>query len=142
MRRSLILVAVGVVVAAGAVFLVTRSDDHDPSIDTKASGLESRTVTAGEVDVKIEPLQLDDGGAAFKIILDTHSVELDADLTRARLDVDGRAWSVDGWSGDGPSGHHREGELRFRPAGAATGTATLTILELPKPVEASWELDG
>jgi hypothetical protein len=141
MRRALILLAAGVVVVAGAVFMVSRNDDPDPSL-ASSSGLASRTVAAGEVDVKIEPLQLSDGGAVFKITLDTHSVELDADLTLATLDVGGSAWPIDEWSGDGPGGHHREGELRFRAAGSAAGTATLTIPELPDPVEASWQLDG
>lgn len=142
MRRSLILLAAGVVVVAGALAIATRSGERDPRLAGSSSGLGARTVAAGEVDVKIEPLQLDDRGAAFKITFDTHSVELDADPTLATLDVGGRSWPVDGWSGDGPGGHHREGELRFEAAGAATGTATLTISELPEPVETSWDLEG
>lgn len=141
MRRSLMVLGAGVVIALGAGLIASRSDDHDPSL-AGSSGLEIRTLAAGEVDVKIEPLQIDNSGAAFEITLDTHAVELDADLTRATLDVGGRSWPVDAWSGDGPGGHHREGELRFDAAGAATGTATLRIPELPEPVEASWGVEG
>ena len=142
MRRGLILLAMGVVLTAGVIVFATRSDDHDPNVEAASSGFETRSLTAGEVDLKIEPLQLDDQGAVFTNTLDTHSVELDTDLTLSTLEVDGRVWPVDTWSGDGPGGHHREGELRFEAAGGAAGTATLTIPELPEPVLASWELEG
>lgn len=142
MRRGLILAALGIIVAGGGVYLATRGGNADTSIDAAVPGLETQTVSAGKIDVKIEPAKVDDSGATFAITLDTHSVELSVDLTLATLDVDGTAWAVAGWSGDEPGGHHREGELRFEPAGPATGTLTLTIPELPEPVEVTWNLDG
>ena len=142
MRRSLILAAAGLVVVAGAIGLaVAGGGDNDPTLEPAPSGLDTLTVTAGEVDVRIEPHQLDAEGAVFTVSLDTHSVELDADLTLATLEVGTTTWPGEGWTGDGPSGHHREGQLRFRAASAATGTATLRIPGLPEPVEASWQLD-
>jgi hypothetical protein len=63
------------------------------------------------------------------------------DLTAAELDVGGIAWPVTGWNGDGPSGHHREGQLRFDAAGTATGTARLVLVGFPEPVAVSWELN-
>jgi hypothetical protein len=103
----------------------------------------TRTVEAGAVTVKLAPRQFDATGATFKIIFDTHSVALDLDVARqSRLVVGDSTWPVDGWSGDGPGGHHREGELRFRPIGPAAGTATLTLAGLPEPVTATWELGG
>lgn len=142
MRRRLIVAALGLVVVVGGILLATRGGGNDPSPEGAGAGLESRTVAAGEVDVRIEPRRLDGEGAVFTITLDTHSVELSADLTRATLEVGAAAWPVEGWSGDGPGGHHREGQLRFQAAGTAAGTATLTIPGLPGPVEAAWELDG
>jgi len=44
------------------------------------------------------------------------------------------------WTGDGPGGHHRSGALRFNPAGAAHGTAQLTIDGLDQPVTVAWPL--
>ena len=105
------------------------------------TGLETRAVTAGAIDVKIEPVRLDAGGATFKVVLDTHSEDLSMDLAAsARLDVAGSPWEVAGWTGDGPGGHHREGELAFRAAGPAEGTATLVLSGFPGPVEATWAL--
>ena len=109
-----------------------------------ASSLPVRTVEAGAVDVTVTPTLLDSSGATFAIVLDTHSVELSLDMAAAAvLNVGGTVWPTSGWSGDGPSGHHRTGELRFTAAGPAAGTAILTISGLSKPVEATWELgDG
>jgi len=142
MRKRLIVAVIAVIVLGAGIYLGTRGGDPDADADDAVSGLETRDVSAGEVDVTVEPLQLDQQGAAFTIVLDTHAVDLSADLTRATLEVGGTPWPVEAWSGDGPGGHHREGELRFESAGPATGTAILTIPELPEPVEATWDLDG
>lgn len=139
MRRLILTVAV--VTVAGLVLTGCGSDgDSDVATGSPGTGLAARTVTAGEIDVTIEPAQLDAEGATFEIILDTHAVELSMDLTQARLDVGGTAWEVAGWTGDGPSGHHREGQLRFTAAGPAEGTARLTLAGFSEPVEATWEL--
>lgn len=141
--RRLILAAVGAIVLGGAfVILIGRGgSDHDPTV-ANTTGLEARTVSVGEIDARIEPRQLDDQGAVFAVGLDTHSVDLSADLTEATLEVAGTTWPVGGWSGDGPGGHHRDGELSFEPAGPATGTARLTLAEFAEPVDVSWELEG
>jgi hypothetical protein len=142
-RRGLIPAAVALaVLLAGGLLLASRGgDDGAPAADT-SGGLETRELSVGEIDIKIEPRQLDDQGAAFAITLDTHSAELSMDLGAAELEVAGTSWSVTGWDGDGPSGHHREGELRFEAAGPATGTAWLVLPGFPEPVEVTWELEG
>lgn len=141
MRRGLILAAVAaiMVVAAGLVLAARGGDDDRPG-RSNAAGLQTRSAAAGEVDIEIVPRQLDDQGAVFAVTLDTHAVELSADLTEATLEVGGATWPVDEWSGDGPGGHHREGELTFEPAGPATGTARLVIAGFAEPVEVGWEL--
>lgn len=107
------------------------------------AALPTRTVEAGAVTVKLEPSQIDGAGAVIKMTFDTHSGALDLDVARvSRLVVGGTAWPMVGWSGAGPGGHHREGELRFSAGGPATGTATLTVEGLPKPVTATWEVGG
>ena len=137
MRRRLILATA---VALAALALGACGGGDDDSDNGASVGLAERTVKAGEVDVKVQPTQLDADGAVFKVVLDTHSVELSMDLTEARLEVGGTAWAVAGWTGDGPSGHHREGELRFTSSGPAQGTARLTLSGFPEPVDATWEL--
>jgi len=145
-RRTWTWLAIAAVIA---VFLAVRGvvawhDWRQPAPKTTAAGsaaLPARSIGAGAVAVRIQPRQIDAEGAAFQVSLDTHSFALDLDVARqAQLVVGASTWPVAGWSGDGPGGHHREGVLRFNPAGPATGTATLTIGGLPKPVVATWQL--
>ena len=143
MRRRLIPAATALVVlVAGGLFLAARgANGGGPAADT-SMGLATRTLSAGDIDIKIEPRQLDDQGAAFAVTLDTHSTGLSMDLAAAELVVASASWPVNGWDGDGPSGHHREGDLRFDAAGPATGTARLVLPGFSEPVEVTWELEG
>lgn len=143
MRRRLITAAavLAVVLTAGLVLAARGGDDGTPAAATGV-GFETRTLSAGEIDIKLEPRQIDDQGATFAVTLDTHSTELSMDLAAAELEVGGTSWPVAGWDGDGPGGHHREGELRFEAAGAAIGAARLTLPGFSEPVEVTWELDG
>lgn len=132
-RLSPLLVAGAFVVALAAC------GSDDPPV--AAAGLDTRTVTVGEVEVTMTPTRVDDAGASFAIVLDTHSVELDLDIAdTATLTVDGQAWTAPAWNGAGPGGHHREGTLTFTAAGAASGDAVLTIEGLDEPATARWAL--
>ena len=141
MRRLTRRLALPGIVAATVVLLAACGSD-DPATPTDAV-LPARTVEAGEVTVKIEPTGITSSGAAFKVVLDTHSVELDLDVAAgATLVVDGTEWPAATWDGPGAGGHHREGTLTFDAAGEPTGTAELTISGLDEPVEATWDLDA
>jgi hypothetical protein len=81
-------------------------------------------------------------GAVLDVALDTHSEELSMDLDSAQLQVDGITWPITGWDGDGPGGHHREGELRFEAAGPVAGTARLALGGFGEPVDVDWRALG
>ena len=138
-RRAAVvaLVAVaGLVPVLGGCGSATSSDDGP----TSNSDID-RTIEAGSVTVKLQLRQLDVDGALFKIIFDTHDVELDQDMVReAHLVVGDTPWPTEEWSGDGTGGHHREGELRFSAAGPAGGVATLSIDGLPEPLIVTWDI--
>ena len=60
-------------------------------------------LTAGEVTVKITPVRIAADAAVFEVVFDTHSVELDLDVTsNARLTVAGTNWPEATWQGSGP----------------------------------------
>lgn len=129
---------VAVAVLAGVAFTACGGGDDEPAA---ATVLPARELTAGEVTVKVTPKAVDDDGAEFAVAFDTHSVELDLDVAaQADLAVDGIAWADPAWEGDGPSGHHREGTLRFSPRGGAAGQIVLTIGGLDTPVTARWTM--
>ncbi len=143
-RRLIIAPVVAAAVGLGAVgvYLAVRSGGSPaPSTVTTLPALAAQTASAGEVSVRVEPVRLDGTGAEFRVTFDTHSGALDFDMTAvARLQVDGVAWPLSGWTGDGPGGHHRQGQLSFRSGGPATGSAHLTIAGLPTPVDMAWDL--
>jgi len=116
-----------IIVAAVAYFLIRPAD------------LGTRTVQAGEVEVKMTALTLDVSGAAFKIEFNTHTVELSLDpASAARLTVNGTSADGATWDGQGPGGHHREGTLRF-PAPIPSGASVeLSITGLPQDANAAW----
>src|SRR3990170_2327166 len=150
MRRVLIIGIVAFVAAAAWVIVVRAGDAGGPSSGSSVGasegpgeglGLLPWTVDAGGVTVRVEPVRIDGSGAVFLVTLETHTVELTADLGRtARLDVDGVGWGPARWVGDPPGGHHREGELRFGASGPAEEEARLTLGGLPEPVEVRWRL--
>ena len=143
-RRWLAVAAttVAFVASAGLVLTLVGCGSATRSNNGSATtSLADRTVEAGSVTVKLHPRQLDSDGAVFTISFDTHEIELDQDMVRqASLVVGETPWPALAWSGDGPGGHHREGELRFTAAGPAAGIATLSIDGLPEPASATWEL--
>ena len=144
MRRRLIMIAVVVVVVvvvAIGVIVASQGDNVNENRKTSSTfGLETRRLTVRGVDIEIKPLRLDDQEAVFAVSLDTHELDLSADLTRSTLDVDGTVRPAESWSGDGPGGHHREGQLRFRLDQRLNGSVTLALSGFTKPAEASWEI--
>ena len=69
MRRSLILIAIGIIVVVGGIYFIARGGDHDPTFDPPGSRLERRTASMGEIGVTIEPHRLDGLPPAFAVSL-------------------------------------------------------------------------
>lgn len=129
-----LMIAVAVGLAADRI---TRSTPS-PSAET---ALATRAATAGPVQIEITPLRVDPSGAAFKVVLDNHEIDLTMNLAKgASLTVGARPWGPATWSGDGPTGHHREGTLRFPAAGAAAGQVVLSLAGFPDAVQLEWAL--
>jgi hypothetical protein len=77
---------------------------------------EKQSVRGGGVTVDVTLLKEGPGGPAFKVVLDTHSVNLDGyrfeEIVRLR-DGRGGELSPTGVEGSEGSGHHREATVRF-----------------------------
>ena len=71
------------------------------------------------VTVDVTPADLSAGAKSwdFKLVLDTHSQELNDDLIRTAvlLDPSANSYLPVAWEGADPGAHHREGVLRFKP---------------------------
>lgn len=84
-----------------------------------AAELAEQKVSAGGVTVAVMPLNVDADAKTweFKVVMDTHSADLNDDLMKSVVLVDGTGQRNAPISFDGavPGGHHREGVLRFKP---------------------------
>jgi len=84
------------------------------------------------VRVEVTPLNLNDPSAAtldFQITMDTHSVDLNYDLTKiATLNSDaGEEVKPVKWDGPGGGGHHVSGVLSFPPSRERGPSVTLVL---------------
>lgn len=82
-----------------------------------AAELAGQRSSSGGVTVAVTPQNLVASAKSwdFKVVLDTHSGELNDDLvkTATLIDDKGGRHAPEKWEGAGPGGHHREGTLRF-----------------------------
>ncbi|WP_084965417.1 hypothetical protein [Thermoactinospora rubra] len=132
-RYGLPALALVIIVAAGWWWLASR-DSADPA----PRALATRTVQAGEVEVRMTPLSLDSTGARFQITLDTHTVELNSDPAAARLLVNGAPAGGATWTGSAPGGHHRTGTLAYATPIPSGATVELRIGGLPREAVGTW----
>lgn len=106
----------------------TNSNSVSSSSSSVNSKLESKDNNEGPVSITVTPQVLSESLSTlnFDITLNTHSVDLNYDLTALSEIVDdkGRSYKPIAWDGDKPGGHHRRGVLKFEP-----------ISPLPKSVE-------
>ncbi len=112
-----------------------------------AAELPAQKSSAGGVTVAVTPQNLVAGAKNwdFKVVLDTHSGELNDDLvkTAALLDGKGGRNVPVKWEGAGPGGHHREGVLRFDPVSPRPDSIELQIQRPgePSPRSFRWQLE-
>jgi hypothetical protein len=96
-----------------------------------AAELAAQRNSAGGVTVAVTPQNLAASAKSwdFKVVLDTHSGELNDDLvkTTTLLDDKGGQHVPVKWEGAGPGGHHREGALKFKPVSPTPTTIELQI---------------
>lgn len=136
-----LLAALTLTAAIGVGLAADKATRSTPSASSGATTLPARDTTAGPVQITISPVRLDTTGAAFKVVLDNHEIDLTMNLAKgASLTVGSVPWSPATWAGDGPTGHHREGTLTFPTGGAAAGQVVLTLSGFPSPVQLQWTL--
>jgi hypothetical protein len=98
-----------------------------------AASAELATQKSGErgVSVAVTPQDLSSNARTwdFKIVLDTHSGDLNDDLlkTAVLLDGAGTRHAPVAWDGAAPGGHHREGVLKFKLVSPTPATIELQI---------------
>lgn len=119
-----ILAVLAIITAVLLFFTKNRSDNPGPANrdnlgNVQSPGLESKIDEQGEVAVEVIPEDVSSGAQIwkFQVAMNTHSVELDADMAKvsALVDASGREYQPISWAGAPSGGHHRSGTLSFAP---------------------------
>ena len=94
---------------------------------SKVDDQASVTVTATPSDLGTESKEW-----KFDIVMSTHSVELDQDMTKvaALIDDSGKEYSPVRWEGAPAGGHHREGVLIFNKITPSPKSVELRISDM------------
>jgi len=106
---------------------------------------ESKIDTQGAITVKVTPAELSPEATEWKfdVGLNTHSVELNQDMTKNAVLIDsyGKEYRPLGWEGAPPEGHHREGFLIFKSITPTPKFVELRILNIDAPVRSFvWDI--
>ncbi len=128
-----------IVVLAGIVLLFfarVRNQSNEKLKPTpqfpaeQTSALETQTNSEGPVTIGATPKLSSE--IAFEISLDTHSGELNVDMTRAAalIDENGKEYKPISWEGNPPGGHHRKGMLSFGVIKPTPKTLQLTVRQV------------
>ncbi len=94
--------------AAGWLFFGKKETFQEVSLSPQSN-------SEGSVDIEITPVDVSESSREwqFEIVLNTHSVELDQDMTKVAFLRDYRGNIYPSWEGSPAEGHHREGILAF-----------------------------
>ena len=126
-------VVVLIIVFSILLFTVFKIEDkqwqetQNPAATAPAASLEPQENNEGAVTIRVMPKLSSE--ISFQISLNTHSEELNADLTQVATleDENGKEYKPMRWEGDPPGGHHREGVLIFGPISPVLRTIKLVI---------------
>ncbi|MEK7193416.1 MAG: hypothetical protein AAB652_01360 [Patescibacteria group bacterium] len=121
--KKAITISIGVFALIGGFLVFYNSEPVSNPVqnNTPASDMrqkwDSKTNEQASVTVTVTPFDLFAQSKEWKfdVVLDTHSVELDQDMTKVAVLVDegGKEYKPLRFEGDPAAGHHREGTLIF-----------------------------
>ncbi|OGM13048.1 hypothetical protein A3A76_01960 [Candidatus Woesebacteria bacterium RIFCSPLOWO2_01_FULL_39_23] len=141
---------VGIILGALLVGSLVFKEKDNPQLESEQqevqTSLAPQTNSEGAVEVEVTPNEISANSDSwqFKIVLNTHSVELDQDLTKLAFlkDSGGNEYLPLSWDGAPPGGHHREGVLTFRPVSPQPAFIELVIKDIDgiKERKFTWDL--
>ncbi len=139
MKKTLIT-SLSIIVFAGgflALFLSGPKEQKAPVVNQPEEqtavkqNWETKTEEQASVTVVITPLDLSPNSKEWKfdVVMDTHSVELDQDMTKIAVLVDdqGKEYVPLRWEGAEAGGHHREGVLIFNQVTPTSKSVELKV---------------
>lgn len=129
MKKLGVFLILTMIVLTGFWVWSILDSSQPPKGQPQQKQLTKQSDNQGEVIVEVIPILLEKGlEARFKVLLDTHTIELSYDLSQAaslRDDLGNSLKSLS-WSG-GSGGHHLDGELVFPDISEKAKFVELTI---------------
>src|SRR3989344_286883 len=106
--------------------------------ETKTDEQASVTVTVTPTDISLQSKEW-----KFDVVLNTHSVELDQDMTKIAVLVDGQGkeYKPLSWNGSEPGGHNREGVLIWNAIEPTPKSVEIKIKDISEIPERSFKWD-
>ncbi len=145
-----IIIIVGILLGAVLVGLLSFKEKDNPQLESEQQEVQTSLApqinSEGSVEVEVTLVEISDASDSwqFKIVLNTHSVELDQDLTKITLLVDdkGNEYQSLSWEGAPPGGHHREGILTFNSISPQPSSIELVVKDIDgiKERKFTWDL--
>jgi len=126
MKKTAVIISLAAVLSGGFLILYKNrsAEQKAPPTSEQAErrtnakqNLEPKTDDQALITVTVTPVDVSAQSKEWKfnIVMDTHSVELDQDMTKTAVLVDGQGkeYKPMRWEGMPAGGHHREGSLVF-----------------------------
>ena len=131
------LLVLSIIVVLGSYFYISKNNEKINAISQKQYPFQTLTSNENNVEFQVTPLASNE----FQISIDTHSVDLDFDLTEisALYDDLGNSYKPVKWDGSEPGGHHRSGVLKFSAIGNKAKSIKLVIIDSAKR-EFMWDI--
>ena len=111
---------------------------------SSAATFKMQTVEGGSVSVAVTPTSLKAGvPGEFEIAMNTHSVDLSADMLKAVVlrDDAGKEYTPTKWDGPVGGGHHRSGKIEFSALAANVKSVTLIVRDIAGVPERDYKWD-
>lgn len=131
-----ILIAILIITGSIAIeWLILRSPKTSNMNNAEKKFTEQQN-GEGNVDITAQPF-VEGDAISFKIILNTHLVDLGQDFVQIAVltDENGKTYKPTGWEGSPVGGHHREGILKFQLPDPSLKTFTLTLKNIGNVLE-------
>ena len=125
-KEKLVLVSILAVTLVLAFYIIFTSIIGNKNNKIQTS-FQTLTNNQKDIEFQVTPLSANE----FQIVINTHSVDLDFDLTKISTLYDDleNSYKPLRWEGSEPGGHHREGILKFPPVNTDAKSIKLVIID-------------
>ncbi len=132
------LLVLSIIIVFISYYFISKSESPT-GISKNINQIPFETLTSNENNVEFQVTPL--SPLEFQIVIDTHSVDLDFDLTQISILYDdiGNAYKPLRWEGSEPGGHHRSGILKF-PSINKNAKSIMLVITDSTTREFNWNL--